>query len=69
MQWLRFLYWNEHSWSTKKGLTVLIFWRLKSTDYDMGRGKKLLDFKFNLMLESMGIVNALDMCEKTNENQ
>lgn len=35
----------------------------------MGRGKKLLDFKFNLMLESMGIVNALDMYAKTNENQ
>lgn len=33
------------------------------------RGKQLLDFKFNLMLESMGIVNALNMYQKTNENQ
>lgn len=33
------------------------------------RGKRLLDFKCNLMLESMGIVSTLDMYQKTNINQ
>lgn len=33
------------------------------------RAKRWLDFKNNFMLESMGIINALDMYQKTNKNQ
>lgn len=33
------------------------------------RGKRMVDFKCNLMLRSMEIVNTLDMYQKTNVNQ
>lgn len=33
------------------------------------RGKRMVDFKCNLMLKSMEIVNTLAMYQKTNVNQ